>query len=409
MPITSLGKQNSKTIYGGSWTNLENTDPSPATTSGTGSNISQTLESSINTNGVGLFGATGGTLATDGYTSLTYTYDKRLDATTGTDPDDGAVDIYDDSASGALAGSKYIRVVENTKNVTDATGLNLKVYAKNLSTEQSPPSDRIYVDPALGKFVMPRPVYWSKCESRLNITTTPEIGVSMSHSYYGTGDTYSSDPIEGKFNKGVYVVDSAVGRSSGVYFTYPQILTKGTLSCWLRLGHYSTNDVSAFNVFLKSDESIHASAEVQGGVYAGRLNISGVTGGTISDSTWHSLHIVWDQAKSLSGGKSIRIFVDEVEQHSSTATYIFDILKIRIATYVGSTASRTSVDNIKIWDSCIETPFEYNLGTGREDALHPIYGATNGYKPVTSGVNNGVGYYRSGASNNKAVIRLRNS
>ena len=48
------------------------------------------------------------------------------------------------------------------------------------------------------------------------------------------------------------------------------------------------------------------------------------------------------------------------------------------------------IDNIKIWNEVIsDTAWEYNSGTGVEDALHYIYGAGNGYEPN----NTQVGYF----------------
>jgi len=57
----------------------------------------------------------------------------------------------------------------------------------------------------------------------------------------------------------------------------------------------------------------------------------------------------------------------------------------------GNPGNYTYSDNIKIWDHVVsEDPsFEYNSGTGREDALHEIYTSTGGYKPI----NLDVGYH----------------
>jgi len=67
-------------------------------------------------------------------------------------------------------------------------------------------------------------------------------------------------------------------------------------------------------------------------------------------------------------------------------------------------------DNHKAWTELVGDPsnyssWEYNSGTGRESALHYIYGATSGYaytpKLVSPG---GVGYYKAGSSGNYATM-----
>ena len=341
-----------------------------------------------------------------------YNYDSRLDATGGDD-----VDIYDDGDSGAFSTDKYLRVVENGTNVSNAGGLNLPIYAKNLATIISPSDVQAYIDPAIGKFVLPRPLYWDKCES-IAVETNAEIyepgnAPILYHWYFGS---YVFTTGAMKFNNGI-----GITPNDGISYSYikpfgeaTKDFNKGTLSVWFKVGGYSPSTILhalAFGSLSNSGYPPPLFAPQAGGwgikfelegtnPYLGAYLNYGLTSeddylSTLTKDTIYHLYIVWDRSGGLSGGKTLRAFINGTEILSSTNT--FDNMSshnfmVQFSHYnnVPSTFS-TLIDNLKIWDRVVtEDPsWEYNGGTGREDALHTIYGSGSGYKPV----NLDVGYH----------------
>ncbi|NMC58568.1 MAG: hypothetical protein GYA51_04155 [Candidatus Methanofastidiosa archaeon] len=60
---------------------------------------------------------------------------------------------------------KYFKLVVNEKNILDSS-LNLTPVYKDLSMNSYPPSSgKCYIDTINGKFILPRPIYWSKMEN----------------------------------------------------------------------------------------------------------------------------------------------------------------------------------------------------------------------------------------------------
>ena len=116
-------------------------------------------------------------------------------------------------------------------------------------------------------------------------------------------------------------------------------------------------------------------------------------------NSWTHFYLVWDFAGGLVGGKTARAFINNSNECSTNQSFnlsgypvSFDHSVLQISGTVAQI-----MDNVKIWDHVVsEDPsWEYNNGTGREDALHPVYGEANGYKPMplNSANSGGVGYY----------------
>lgn len=359
-----------------------------------------------------------------------FTYNSKLNATGGSD-----VDIYDDNASGAFTASHYMRIVNNAKNITDVTGLNIQnIYAKQLngvsSIWASPPSTDAYIDPEQGRFALPRPDHWSKCQS--GGYGTPEIG-NVSTSIVYTAPGYLISNMAGKFNNGVNMSATAGGaeyttmRNTVDTTSFP---SKGTVSFWAAVGVGCTYPYS-FSLFGGSlytytqiiyYDGIHENCypfavglwcQAYDGFnchprFAIRYGTTTIDSGVwFSRNTWYHIYVVWDSAKGLSGGKAIRAWINGGNEISSTN----DIPAVGsnfpafiLATY-GFDYANAQIDNPKYWDHVVsEDPaWEYNAGTGREDAMHYLYGAGNNYKPQITGVNNGVGYYYLATSGSPAT------
>lgn len=386
--------------------------------------------------------------------NVDYAYNKRLDASTTEDPTDGfgstTGGIVDTAASGAL--SQLIRLVSNNKNVKDQTGLNLKVYAKDLSISSNlfPPADRCYIDPLRGKFALPRPIYWSKCESVANLTSADIYDPSRPPTSVNSGSYSVNATDTGIFNNcwyrynGIYTYGADYNSGfSGDTYIYPlgqniYNWNKNTISTWFHVTNYinsaGTNAwISVLQLYAQNYFEIGDINKV--GVYVNDVYDVGwhgavsqnfcvlylVIGGSIVSSVaitrgaWNHIYLIWDKDKGLTGGKSVRVFINGTEVLSSTATlpdltnYIMKIYSyLYVYHYVDDNTfwtnenwsyAYTRFDNIKIWDYVVSEDPTWESGeTKSEEALHPIYGSTAGYKPVLSGGAGGVGYYKSGGS-----------
>ena len=375
--------------------------PATLTQPSAGANVQVTREDiSDYSNGLGYFGVGHKIYDTD-YSVLAegtdYVYDEAWDGS-----GINAIDKYDDGISGALTAQKVIRAVNDisgvAKNIADPTGLNLKPVIKNMPTDNfSPASGEFWVDPVRGKVVLPRPVYWSKCNS-ISGVVTPEILCGSNPRivviYAGEPAVYS-----GKFTSSLAVIRwGTAGHHMIDIFPDAGVIQKGAASFWL-------GEMASVGEFTYAGLLCLGTVEV--GLVASNgyipyqnftLNSTRIGSGLSEGANWHHFLITWDSAKGLSGGKSIRMFCNGVEVQSTTMDLsILAELKIRMYAYsVGpGHGGIIAIDNIKVFNDTIQDPsFEYNAGTGREDALHPIYGATNGYKPKLTGVG-GVGYNKA--------------
>jgi hypothetical protein len=394
----------------------------PATLSGVQDDITKTLEDATNINAGSAQLGNLGSLSNESFETLQegvhFQYDKRLDASTTEDATDGfgAVDggLIDTGVSGDLAAGTAIRIVDGSSgsalNIKDVSGLNLKVYAKNLVSITSPPSDRIYVDPASGKFVLPRPEWWSKCENLANITSIPDIGTAASLTTSGNAVVLTFP--SGKFNNSVAISARTTNTYGGIRLseTTP---SSGCLSFWV-LAENANKSIISINGIQSQDLMVglrinflnHTNAEYR--LLTLVYKESGYTSYTHGlTSGWHHIYVVWDTAKSLTGSKSVRAFLDGTERCYLTV----DIPKVvnypLQFTHNNSGQTSAAIDNIKYWPYVpSESPdWEYNSGTGRENALHTIYGSASDYAPVLTSPG-GVGYYKSGSAGSKAIIRI---
>jgi hypothetical protein len=356
-------------------------------------------------NAQGTFGPVGGSLCTSDLVPLSFTYDKRLDSTS-----DGGVDVFDTGITGSLASGKYFRITDNGVNVKSLTGIT-QVIAKNLNTMQSPPSNIIYIDPISGKYVLPQPIYWSKCES-LNNMTSPEIGNAILTYDFARSSGYPTNDVF-KFGKGVGANSgtSFSGNCSKRFQIISNLETKYTISSWITTGGifydpgtYSMGVVS-YDLGNLSIQQVSCIPNFTSGT-ALFILISGSIIASVNIGTSSHIFINIDSNAGLSGGKTVRIYANGIDVLSTTNVFTINSplqFSYGAGCYVNGFTGYASVDNIKIWNHAIEDPeFEYNSGTGRESALHPCYGSSDGYAPL----NNTTRYYRSGASNNKSIISI---
>ena len=363
-------------------------------------------------NGVGYFGSAHhiySALYESLIVNTDYYYDEALDGT-GTH----TIDIYDDGVASSFASGKIMRIVNaiggTIKNISDPTGLNLKPIAKSMLTNNfSPPATQVYIDPARGKILLPRPLFWSKCESISNMVN-PEIGPSTTvklNSLSGSGNLVTT----GKFGNGL---GFTTGITHGSICALGGILLSGvnlnqcTLSFWSYCNSYWGNG----GWYTNSGVSL-----ILGGMSFGAEGSSDYNATCycntpfadsphdLSGSAFNHFYILLDSTGSLrSNTMKMRVFLNGVERLYTNTAFDFSSVNVEFSmsanNYTNTRSGNVQVDNIKIWDHIVsEDPsFEYNGGSGRENALHNIYGATNNYKPKLISLG-GVGYYKaSGAS-----------
>ena len=313
--------------------------------------------------------------------TIDFTYDRRLDSTEGS-----GVDVYDTASVGNLSSGTYFRIVENGSNIRNmlyprspgVPSYGLQIIAKDLSTEISPIETQCYVDPVLGKFVLPRPVYWSKCESVANVLTSAEIGSATATD---SNFDVTSTSTMAKFNNAIYQYSTGNLGHRTVFSIDNCILNAGTISFWgMNSGYHKIYLDVATNTYVK----LHTSSSI----YINGEEVATQSG--VATALKH-IYIIWDSNQNITGGKSIVVFINGVEVLSTThdlTTFTSDVL---FGYYINN--GTVSWDNIKIWQDVIADPsFEYNGGGGRELAMHAMYGSANNYIPVITGTNNGVCY-----------------
>jgi hypothetical protein len=356
-------------------------------------------------NGVGYAG-TGHQICDTDYTLLVentdFYYDETWDGTGA-----HAINKYDILTAGALSSGKVFRVVNDVegvaKNLIDATGLALQPLVKELNTDlYSPPANQFYIDPLNAKIIIPRPSYWSKFEDEQNIITSAEINTKNASVTFGGSHSYSFDSA--KFNNGLVLTgESGIGSYCSLYPHGSSYSSIGTLSLWGATAITGTSS-SGFESYIKfnlNDTTYFKLYHTYGSIVY-ELYINGFLASSAAFSwyTFTHIYIVWNSSGSLTGGKSIRVFLNNVEKASSTT--IFTVNQNFLFSYAlantGATIA-TKIDNVKTWDYVVyeDASWDYNSGLGIEDSLHYMYGSTNSYKPKLSGVG-GVGYYKSASA-----------
>lgn len=340
-------------------------------------------------NGVGYFGVSH-LINKENYTNLIeetdFTYDTDISS------------LFDTGASGPLASGKILRV---NHDVTNLLSMGLTPIAKEMSVDKlTPPSNQFYIDPILAKISVPIPIFWTKLESLTGITNG-EIG-------FGTAENIPlSDYFEtgSKFNYGLIASYSTPTYITPVY-NWVGKEKKISSSFWAQFRHVSGSSYVA-NIYFYIASNIYISYVNNGSgtktinLYKDGINLQSVVKNINFESNvavgtnFHHFFISVNES-------FIKVFIDG--ELFINYSHSFNININSKLGFNGYFATGTpdyhvcllKIDNLKIWNDYIDNPsFEYNSGTGREDALHPIYGAGNGYKP-----NLKVGYYKSSSSGN---------
>jgi hypothetical protein len=356
-----------------------------------------------------------------------------LDYQYGAPLNSGQYNLYETGSSGNLDPG-FFRIVHNGKNIADPTGLGLTPVAMDLSKPVSPPINQCYIDPNGGTFIMPQPIYWSRCEWSENLLDMADIKpngcVPSSRTDFPPGYTFSSFTDEGyrnhRFNKGYYnKMYSGSGTGLGTRYFYPFGETtvmnwqKGTLSVWITSTATSIGDwwvgaagqaiasfiapkaASMFNIITELSANKDA-----GGLYVHdlKVKINGAVAASANIENGQSYHLyaVWDSGKGLSGGKSMRVFLngtevialandlppalESVQFENSFTTYAAGG-RAPIGGADGS--GEVGFDNIKIWSTVVSESPLWEFQNNFDDGLCPVYGLVNRYRPVLTRSNDG--------------------
>jgi len=357
-----------------------------------------TLEEGSNlANGFGTFGDSSIETANIGY---------ALADTTGTlimSRDDFAYGqilsgMFDPNPSGNFDSGKYMRIVVNGKNITDPNGLGLVPIAVNFAEGvQNPLKYQCYIDPMSGQFTLPRPSYWSRCESVANLVNAEIRDDSNLPTVSGLLDDFSPQ----MFGNGVYLHTWTGGYAtkSGTLMPFgsKRGSESGTVSYWGAV-EMQTAMWSALGCYVRTTiGNVTLTQSGHNNPYTRTLNLS-IGSYTVSCPIGNGhVYLCWDKQKRLEGNKSVRVFMNGVEVLSATQDIEPGQISISmLASYARPDGvcdgwANSYLDNLMIWNHVVsENPaWLYNNGVGREDALHIIYGVYNNYRPQTVSV----GYY----------------
>ncbi|HNR90698.1 MAG TPA: hypothetical protein PKM65_20345 [Spirochaetota bacterium] len=358
-----LPKQNQFVEYSGSWSGLSGA-------------VAVELESIVDPGhfkkGYALAKPSGDVLIA----GVDFYWGKRLDSTDG-----GGVDIWDDGVSGPLATGKYIRIVDVStgKNVTDPTGMNKKIIAVQ-NVAGNPADDEVFIDPTLGIYKgIGGITYWSKANSLENLTTAANFkkySPSFSGIYLNGGD--------GKFGGGCWYEGASAGWScafnSGNLSPHgddSSDLESGMCSYWAHWG-WGHNGLVADVVAYLNVYFGHVAINGHYGTLSGGgfdLIINGINAGSVGvgHHVWHHIFAIWDKGKGLSGGKSAKLYINNVLAAQSDAD-LGSPAKPDVWLYGGMCAwdnygyTQPFLDNLKIWNVPDESVLatEWNGGAGNE-------------------------------------------
>jgi len=397
-----FGKQDSSIEYTGPWTGFSSVKtPATLPTPSNSGNVAVTLESISDYNlGLGYFG-TGHKIFDTDYSILAedidFYYDEAWDGS-GTH----AIDKYDDGISGTLDLNKVVRVVNDVngvaQNVADPAGLNLMPIVKDASLYKTPKANEFYIDPIKGTIVLPRPAYYSKLGS-LDGITNAAIGSAAYevNSYMGayfTGGIYGNGLLLNPLWLGVEVY--------GTFSIAPalNINRELTISFWSYWGQVGGAWDAYYTIYLDSTGASYIEL-MQGTYYQGGIRII-LNNALVYTSAFVQNENTWVHNVFTISADNISSYHNGVKVIDYNGLVIADTCRLVIGSkvypYIGA-GSNIYFDNLKIWDQILLQPtFEYiGYASGYEEALHPIYGSVNGYKPKISGVG-GVGYYKASSS-----------
>lgn len=328
---------------------------------------------------------------------------------------DSMESVFDTGTSGDLERGASIRMVHKGQNLV--SDLHLVPVMKNLLTRAdmavAPGKNEFFVDPALGRYILPRPAYWSRCESNDSLTS-PELYVAGHEPAINRAGAVYAD--KGKFGSGWGKVADFADASHTVLRPFgdasAEFMRKGTISVWWK--PVSENQcVNGLYLYITDKTYIraHINADPFGpsnfvGIYCDSASASGSASSVLKNGGWNHIYVIWDNdGFDLDNSLHVKVFVNgELVAYTTDPVAGEPVMSVSVMSSKWVGIGYNIMDNLKIWNHVVsEDPaWEYNAdadgaGQGRENALHVIYGADSeteyDYRPRVTGSNSGVGYY----------------
>lgn len=325
---------------------------------------------------------------------------------------DQELDFYDyNNGDIPLGTGKYLRINYNGINIAalkELGGLEVTPVAKDLSNEEniknlSPPRGRFYIDPVTGRFILPRPVYWSDCSDETKLQDA-NIGRAIIENY---NNRLTVTTLPHKFGSGIKIECVNARKSNDKYLKITpdcnnSVLDKeGSISLWIR-GDY-TGDLwiqpeytpYIFKYYFNESDYVSVSLKLELYTFLGiPLPIPPKylhrIGYTVNGSTCFANYSIRDEIKHIfitySNVSGIDIYANNQKILPSSEGFTPSnnpnmLFQVNGTPYLDIVPLLT-FDNIKIWNKKMDNPsFEYNDNLGRPDALHDIYKYENDYKP----------------------------
>ncbi len=319
--------------------------------------------------------------------------------------------LFDSGASGPLEPGRYVRIVVGGRNIMEGIGPDtviLEPVYRNLSGGiVSPPGNRCYVDPRDGRFVLPRPSYWSKLDSKAEVES-PQI-----HEETPTMPAVPSHFPAGKWGRCMQFYSTFSFQQAWALYPFGNncMVDRGTMSFWFQI------DESGYPVFTDCHCTIYFGGpgnfiRLHGNntlyLFVNGKEVYHRAMAVVNTKKWHHLYVLWDLDDTT--GITMRIFLDKNEMPPLTTSWTSGAFYLGV--YTGLTPYMTmsiKLDNLKIWKHVVspDPEWEFNAdaqgaGQGRENALHYNYGPADpatdpdllyDYCPRLVLPDSGVGYY----------------
>jgi hypothetical protein len=309
--------------------------------------------------------------------------------------------LFDPEASGPLGAGKYIRITHRGASIIDQVPI-AKAAIIDGPAVGAPGKNQLYVDHVLGRFILPRPNYWNMFEKAADIEN-PVIQDELP-----SGSVFNF-PDDGKWGScaQVYSTFSMPAAWELDPFGASTTVNSGTISYWTKMEtNWSADGMTTQIHFGGSGNYVQLSGSTVA-VYINGTNVIYANKSFVSPTPvlWHNVYILWDLGKSLSANTyRLRVFIDGEDQFPDNKKLGADWIPGRfyVSFWTGASAYiyySIRFDNMKIWKHVVsEDPqWEYKNRTGRQNALHAVYGADDveeyDYRPKLTAPDGGVGYY----------------
>ncbi len=322
---------------------------------------------------------------------------------------DSLRELMDLKMEGPLDQGKCLRLIVNGKNVAAPDGMNLNPVLKKLYEADTPPPGQCYVDPVLGRFVLPRPVFRCRMDTLKEIYN-PTIKPAGSETILTIEDNASplynneSGHILKLYNR-TTSENLDIANFNGSRLKYSDLsLEKDTGLCInfsFRWNYEILNEVQSDNLEYTARVSFDffgfRFVVKNGSSYFGNDRYS--FNNTLFDSIIElsdGLMDVWLIREFNNNENKIKLIVDSEIIYYQTYELTTESIDFHNLVHIGSdiinkmddpdiesVESELYIDDVQVWylSDAVTQPWLYNNGEGRMDALHPIYGAEYDYRP----------------------------